>query len=120
MNELSLYEAISLIRTNEEAISTQFQVWLTITFATIVAVFAGRNLLTGLIKWLVTMLYLLASLAILASCFYLAEGNAQITALLLNRGEAVQPPVFAGITYLALYLAGVVTTTYFIHLNPER
>lgn len=120
MNDLSLYEALDLIRTNEAAISTQFQVWLTITFATIVAVFAGRSLLTGLIQWLVTLLYLLASLTILASCLYLAESNAQITALLLSRGAPVPAPLFAGASYLALYIAGVVTTVYFVHMNPER
>lgn len=119
MNELSVYEALDLIRTNEAAISTQFQVWLTITFATIVAVFAGRTLLTALIKWLVTILYLLASLTILASCIYLAEGNAQITALLLSQGAPSSPPIFAGISYFVLYIAGVATTVYFIHMRQE-
>ncbi len=120
MSELTLYEALDLIRTNEAAISTQFQVWLTITFATIVAVFAGRTLLTGLIKWLVTMLYLLASLTILASCLYLAESNAQLTALLLSRGAPVPAPIFAGASYLVLYMAGVLTTAYFIHMKPDQ
>ena len=120
MNELTVYEAIELIRTNEEAISTQFQVWLTITFSTIVAVFAGRKLLTRKIKWLVTMLYMLASVAIAASSIYLAESNAQLTNLLVEKGAHVPAPVFAGAAFFILFMAGVMTTVYFIHMDPQK
>ena len=117
MDQLSVYQAIELIRINENAISTQFQVWLTITFSTIVAVFAGRSLLTKVIKWLVTMLYLLSSIATVASSIYLAESNAHLTAILMERGANVPPPIFAGIIYFMLFVAGVGTTVYFIHMN---
>ena len=117
MDQLSVYQALELIRINENDISTQFQVWLTITFSTIVAVFAGRSLLTKVIKWLVTMLYLMASIATLASSIYLAESNAQLTASLVAQGASVPPPVFAGVVYLVLFLAGIATTVYFIHID---
>ena len=117
MEQLTVYEALELIRINENSMSTQFQVWLTITFSTIVAVFAGRSLLTRVTKWLVTMLYLLSSIATVASSIYFAESNAQLTTLLAERGANVPPPIFAGITYFVLFIAGIGTTIYFIHLE---
>ncbi|RLQ21228.1 hypothetical protein DWB85_13025 [Seongchinamella sediminis] len=117
MEELTLAEILELIRINEEAMVIQFQTWLTITFATIVAVFAGRNLLTGLMRWLVTLLYLLASLAVTALSIYLAENNALLVTILAARDVAVAAPVFAGITSFVLFLAGVGTTVYFIHMK---
>jgi hypothetical protein len=117
MEELTIAESMELIRINEEAMVMQFQTWLTITFATIVAVFAGRHLLTQLIRWLVTMLYLLASLSVAAMSIYLAENNAQITAMLEARELAVSAPVFAGSVFFVLFLAGAVTTVYFIHMS---
>ena len=119
MEELTVAEILDLIRINEEAMVIQFQTWLTITFATIVAVFAGRNLLTGLMRWLVTMLYLLASLAVTALSIYLAENNALLVTILASRDVAVAAPVFAGITSFVLFLAGVGTTVYFIHMKPH-
>ncbi len=120
MEAITVAEAIELIRINEAAMATQFQTWLTITFATIVAVFAGRNLLTKLMKRLVTLLYLLASLSVAAMSIYLAESNAQLTATLASRDVAVAAPVFAGIVFFVSFLAGVVTTVYFIHMKTDE
>ncbi len=120
MEALSLSEAPELIRINEEAMSMQFQTWLTITFATIVAAFVGRHLLNRLMKWLVTALYLLSSLAVLAMAIYLAESNARLVLILTERDVAVSEPVFAGVVMLLLFLAGVGTTVYFIHADFNR
>lgn len=100
--------------------STQFETWLTITFATIVSVFVGKHLINGVIKWLVTLLYLLSSLMVIALAIYIAESNARIVAELGTRGVDVSGPVFAGIVALLLFLAGVGTTVYFIHMDRER
>lgn len=119
MEGLTVAEAMELIRINEEAIAIQFQTWLTITFATIVAIFAGRNLLTPLIRWLVTLLYLLASLSVAAMSIYLAEGNAQLVVALTSHDVAVATPVFAGSVFFVLFLVGVATSVYFIHMTPD-
>ncbi|MEQ8835512.1 hypothetical protein [Haliea sp.] len=120
MDALTIAEILELIRVNEEAMVTQFETWLTITFATIVAVFAGRNLLTRLMRWLVTLLYLLASLSVTAMSIYFAESNALLTLLLESRGVTVVAPVFAALVFFVLFLAGVLTTVYFIHMKPDR
>jgi len=120
MEVLTVAEALELIRINEEAMSTQFETWLTITFATIVSVFVGKHVLNRLMRWLVTLLYLLSSLMVIALAIYLAEGNARIVTELTASGVAVDAPVFAGIVGLCLFLSGVGTTVYFIHMDRER
>lgn len=120
MEALTLAEALDLIRTNEDAMALQFQTWLTVTFATIVAVFAGRSLLTPTIKWLITVLYLLASLSLVAMSIYLAESSALIIDVLADRGVEVVSPVFAGGIFFVLFLAGVSTTVYFIHMKHRE
>ena len=117
MEQLTFYETVQFIRINEDAISTQFQVWPTISFSTIVAVFAGRSLLTTNIEWLVTLLHLLSSMAIVATGLYFAEGNTQITAMLAERGVPLAPPIFASASYFVLLIAGMATTVHFIHIK---
>lgn len=119
MEALGLAEALELIRINEEAMVVQFQTWLTITFATIVAVFAARHLLTPVMRWLITLLYLLSSLSVVAMSIYLAESNARLIAELGARSVDVATPVFAAIVFFTLFVAGVGTTVYFIHMNQE-
>ncbi len=120
MEALSLAEALELIRINEEAMSTQFETWLTITFATIVSVFVGKHLLNKVMRWLITLLYSLASLMVIAMAIYLAESNAQLVSALATKGASVVEPVFAGGVALILFLAGVGTTIYFIHMDTEN
>ena len=50
MDVLSVAEALELIRINEEAMSTQLENWLTITFPTLVSVVFGKQVATGLIR----------------------------------------------------------------------
>ena len=117
MEELSLVQILELIRVNEAAIVTQFQTWLTITFATIVAVFAGKELLSFHIKWLITGLYLSASITITGMCIYLAESNVAFTSLLQLRNVEIASPLFASVALFVLVLVGVATTCYFIHMQ---
>jgi len=51
---------------------------------------------------------------------YLAESNAQLTAVLVSRGVTLAAPIFAGSVFFALFLAGVGTTVYFIHMKPDN
>lgn len=117
MNELTVAEALELMQANEAAMVTQFETWLTITFATIVSVFVARHLLDTKMRWLVTVLYLLASLMVIAMALYLAESNARTAEMLAARGVTVADPLFAAVVALALFLAGVGTTVYFIHMQ---
>ena len=120
MEALTVAEALELIRINEEAMSTQFETWLTITFATIVSVFVGKHLLNRVIRWLITLLYSLASLMVIAMAIYLAESNARLVLVLAKMGAEVEGPVFAGAVALFLFVAGVGTTIYLKHMDTDR
>ena len=119
MDTVSTAQALELLRINEAAIVTQFQTWLTITFATIVAVFAGKELLSFHIKWLVTGLYLSASVAMTGMGIYLAEGNVLLINLLQSRNIAVTSPMFVSVALFVLVTVGVLTTCYFIHMQSS-
>lgn len=115
MNTLTVVQILELIRINEAAIVTQFQTWLTITFATIVAVFSAKELLTFKMKWLITTLYLCASITLASIAVYLAENNVISIALLKSRGVEFASPLFAGVSLFCVVIIGMITTCYFIH-----
>lgn len=119
MEQLSVAQAIELIRVNEAAIITQFQTWLTITFASIVAVFAAKELFSFHIKWLITILYLCASITITGISVYLAESNVVMILALQAKGVEFASPLFAGIALFVLVSVGMMTTCYFIHTQSR-
>lgn len=120
MEQLSIAQALELIRVNESAIITQFQTWLTITFASIVAVFAAKELFSFHIKWLITILYLTASITITGISVYLAESNVLMIATLQAKGIEFASPLFAGVSLFVLVIVGMLTTCYFIHLQSSN
>jgi len=119
MDTVTTAQALELVRINEAAITTQFQTWLTITFASIVAVFSGKELLSLHIKWLVTVLYMSASVTITGMCIYLAEANVLLISLLQSRDVTIASPLFASIALFVLVIMGMLTTCYFIHMHSS-
>ena len=95
--------------------NNQFQNWLTITFATIVASFAARNKLSKKMKYLVTALYVLASLTCGSAYYYVVQENFELTILLVELGREESGPIMAGIFRTFLFVLGIVTTIFFIH-----
>ena len=122
MDSMTVAEAIELIRMNEAAMSIQFQTWLSITFATIVAAFVARNLLTRTMKWLITIMYLLACISISATAAHYVESNARLTVVLVKNGIQLNESALlvGGITGMALFFIGIATTLYFIHMSPPN
>lgn len=120
MDPVSTADVLELIRINESAIVTQFQTWLTITFAVIVAAFFGKEHLHGRIMWLTTALYLSASIVIIGLSIYFAESNAVYFEVLRRRSVAFVSPVFAGAALFTLVLVGMFTACYFIHMQSEK
>ena len=115
MDTVSITELIEFLRMNEAMQWDTFQVWFTVTFATIVASFVGRNELSSTLRKIITGLYLLATITIFSFVLYLAAHNRQIELELLSRGVELPAPLVAAIAQLLLVLAGVSTTIYFIH-----
>jgi hypothetical protein len=120
MDQLSPGELYELILLGEASIDSQFQLWLTCTFATIVASFAARHLLTKKMRWIVSALYLLATFVYVSRLYYdgvviFAHRDA------LSQAGLEHPAVFVtGIGRAATMIFGTFATLYFVHLKPQR
>ena len=115
MESLTLVEILELLNSNLEHMNNQFENWLTITFATIVAAFAARNRLTNPMKYLVTGLYLLATFTCVSTYYTFVLGNLGLSELAVNLGREESVPLVAGAARISLVVLGVITTVYFIH-----
>ena len=115
MESLSLVEILELLNSNLEHMNNQFENWLTITFATIVAAFAARNRLTKQMKYLVTGLYLLATFTCVSTYYTFVLSNLGLSELAVNLGREESVPWVAGAARISLVILGVITTVYFIH-----
>ena len=111
-------ELFELLRLNEEAMGVQFQIWISVTFATIVAAHAGRDSLSRPMKWIVGLLYLLATVTLGSMWYYYAENNFQLAHLLVSRGVDPIIPTITGPARMALVTCGVLTTLVFIFRTP--
>ena len=120
MEQLSAADLLELILLGEASIDVQFQLWLTSTFATIVASFAGRHLLTTKMRWVVTVLYLLATFVFASRWYYDAWNITSYREMLTQVGFDNATPVATVASRVVLMLCGTLATVYFLHLDPRN
>ena len=119
MSELTVAELIELLQNESASIDMQFQLWISVTFAVIIASFAARSHFTTSLKLFVTTLYALAATALTlrytndASQFVFLK--AELTA------RAVNYPSVADLKLLRtlIYVLGSLATVVFVFLNPR-
>jgi hypothetical protein len=117
MDQLSPGELYELVLLGEASIDSQFQLWLTCTFATIVASFVARHHLTQAMRWIVSALYLLATFVYVSRWYYDA------TVIFTHRDALGQagiehPSVTVTLVARAVtMLFGTFATLYFVHLK---
>jgi hypothetical protein len=106
----------------EASIDTQFQTWITITFAFVVAIYASRGRLANSIRTGVTILYLLIAVALLAR--WMSDGSRLLAmiAILTERGIDFASPYFvAPFTRMMAYILGSGMTVYLsYYFSKER
>lgn len=120
MNELEPANLLELILLTESAIDYQIEFWLTVSFATIVGCFAGKDLLTKHMRWIVAVLYLLAT-ALFASRWYYNTGDVlAFTDALAKQGLQSPAPWWTGFIRIALMVFGTIATIYFIFYSSEK
>ena len=120
MESLQVFEALELIRMNESAMRELFEVWLSITFATIVASFAGRDQLTKVMRILGGCLYVIATFTLVSAWMNYGASNSELAGVLAAKGAAQPIPWITGIGYISLVVLGVGTTLYFIFYGSGR
>jgi len=108
-------ELQELVLLSEASIDSQFQFWLTATFAVIVASFIGSNLLTKTLRHIVALLYLLSTF-VFASRWYHNYLDLMIYADMIQKlGFEVLVPYSTALSRIALMAMGTITAIYFVY-----
>jgi len=119
VNEVSIAELIELLQNESASIDTQFQLWITITSAVVIASFAARYYLSFWMKTFVAVIYLLAS-SIIALRY---ANDASQFVLLYNElsDRGVDYPTVLDLRALRalVYLGGTIATLAIIFLRPK-
>ena len=108
MNDISSAELLELRFMLESSIDVQFQVWMAITFAVVVAAYSGRAELTTPIRIAIVCIYLMAAYALFGR--WITEGLriGQIGDVLRDRG--IFMPIWMGSAFFrfATYFLGTI------------
>ncbi len=119
MNETTVAELIELLQNESASIDMQFQLWITITSAVIIASFAARHHLSFWMRAFIAVMYTLASATI---AFRYANDASQF-AFLDNelRIRGVDYPTFIDLRILRglVYSCGTVATLVFMFFKQS-
>ena len=94
----------------EASIDVQFQAWMAVSFAVIVAAYSARRALTLEIRLAVVAVYLFAAYALFARWMTEVDRLDQIQNTLLERGVDVLPVLFAPQARYTTYALGTLIT----------
>jgi hypothetical protein len=121
MNEISNIDLLNLVLAQRSSIDLQFQFWLTITFAVVVASFTAGPRLIQRLRILTCALYILASAHIAARWYSDAQTAQTWIALLASRGVHYTTPWVAAGFRMALMVLGTAATVVFLFWqSPAR
>ncbi len=119
MNETTVAELIELLQNESASIDMQFQLWITITSAVVIASFAARHHLSFWMRAFIAVMYTLASVTI---AFRYANDASQFVFLhneLQIRGVDYPTIVDLRILRGLVYACGTVATLVFMFFKPR-
>ena len=121
MEQFSAAELPELVYLSSSVADTQFQYWLTVTFAVVVAAFAAGKHLDRNLRGIAVALYLLTSFILIARFFTLALGGTRWLAALDNVGvELARPAVdLVIVARILVFALGTVAASYFLLKRQE-
>jgi hypothetical protein len=111
---MSASEYYELVLQIEASIDAQFEFWLTVTFATVVATYMADNQLTRSLRAVIASAYLLASAVVTSRWYYDASKIVGLSETLDNQYEAFPVPEVTIIARVLLVVGGSVATLYFV------
>ncbi len=114
MDQMSTAELTELYLTIESAIYTQFEYWLTVTFAVVVASFVARTRLNRKLRLGLALLYALACVVLLSRWTYSGLDAAVFRAALLESGVVLRTPWVTIFSRLLLFALGTAAALYFL------
>ncbi len=112
MSASEFYELVLLI---EASIDAQFEFWLTVTFATVVATFIADEKLTRTLRLVIAVSYVLATAVIASRWFYETSKILELSSTLENEQfNAFPVPVVTIVARVLLVAGGSLATLYFV------
>jgi hypothetical protein len=120
MDQFSPAELLELLYMRESVIDTQFQYWITITFAVIVASFVAKGYLSNRLRSVVTLLYLLATVVLISRWYYVALDVIGLAAQLQELGAPPNTPYLTMISRVVLVTFGTSAAVIFLFSKKFR
>ena len=108
-------ELQELTTLSEASIDSQFQFWLTVTFAIIVASFAGRHVMTTTLKHITAFLYTLSTVVFASRWYYDYLDLRHYESLFIEIGHDPSPPLVTAFSRILLMSLGSIATLYFVY-----
>ena len=120
MDLFSPAELTELVFTRESVIDGQFQFWITITFAVIVANFVAGNRLSRRSRFVIALLYALAVVVLSSRWYYVAVEVTTLRRQLDELGFVINFPWVTVISRVVLVMLGTAATVIFLLSNWLR
>lgn len=120
MNELSQEALYTLIYNALSFTDTLFQVWLTVTFAAILAIYFSRAEITSWMRWLLILLYC-GSSVVLTGRWMIGIGHVVTYQQVLEEAGYARFPTPVGFgtamaaIHLLMFVVGTIATLYFMY-----
>ena len=118
MDQFSPAELVELWNIYESAIEAQFEFWLTVTFAVVVASFVAGKRLKRKLRVFVALLYVLAAVVLISRWYYIASDALMFRDALLEVGVTLSRPWVTIISRILLVALG--TSAALIFLLREK
>jgi hypothetical protein len=120
MDQIPTSDLLQLLLTQRASIDLQFQFWLSITFAVIVAGFVAGRRLDLRLRLLAAVLYVLATVHLAARWMYDGGVGERWVKVLVSRGVDIGIPQVAVSFRMALMLLGTVSALVFLFRHDRR
>ena len=117
MEDFSPAELAQLYFIREAVIDSQFQFWITITFAVIVASFVAGKRLSRRSRLVIAVLYSFAVMIPASRWWYVTADAAVFRDALSEIGVALDFPAFTAITRFIIFMLGTSATLIFLLTN---
>jgi len=120
MDQIPTSDLLSLLLTQRGSIDLQFQFWLSITFAVIVAGFVAGRRLDFKLRLLAAALYVLATAHLGTRWMYDGGVGERWVAVLVSRGVDIGIPWVSVYLRMAVMLLGTVSALVFLLRHDRR
>ncbi len=120
MNQIPTSDLLNLLLTQRTSIDLQFQFWLSITFAVIVAGFVAGRRLDLKLRLLAAVLYVLATAHLATRWMYDGGIGERWVTVLISRGVDIGIPWVAVYLRMAVMLLGTVSALVFLFRRDRR